>query len=122
MYSAADFAQAQRFRSWFRRQVATLLATYDVLVTPTWATPAFPSSEMLPERMILTPGYTPQWNFTGLPAVAVPCGFSSDGLPLSMQIIGRPFAEATVLKVADAYQRLTDWPPIAATAAAGSSA
>jgi len=125
LYSAADYAQAQRFRTWFRREVATLLSTYDVLITPTWATPAFPLSEMLPERMILTPGYTPQWNLTGLPAVAVPCGFSSDGLPLSMQIIGRPFAEATVLKVADAYQRLTDWhlrvPPIAATAAAGSS-
>ncbi len=124
MYSAADFAQAQRFRGWFRRQVAGLLRTYDVLVTPTWATPAFPLSEMLPERMILTPGYTPQWNFTGLPAVAVPCGFSADGLPLSMQVIGRPFAEATVLKVADAYQRLTDWhlrvPPIAADATAGS--
>jgi aspartyl-tRNA(Asn)/glutamyl-tRNA(Gln) amidotransferase subunit A len=121
MYSAADYAQAQRFRGWFRRAVATLLATYDVLVTPTWATPAFPLTEMLPERMILTPGYTPQWNFTGLPAVAVPCGFSSDGLPLSMQIIGRPFAEATVLKVADAFQRLTDWhlrvPPIAGGAA-----
>ncbi|MFV0309938.1 MAG: amidase [Desertimonas sp.] len=126
LYSAADYAQAQRFRTWFRREVAALLRTYDVLITPTWATPTFPLSEMLPERMILSPGFTPQWNLTGLPAVAVPCGFSSDGLPLSMQIIGRPFAEATVLKVADAYQRLTDWhlrvPPIVTAAVAGSPA
>ncbi len=118
LFSAGDFAQAQRFRNWFRAEVARVLAEFDVLVTPTWATPAFLLSEMLPERMILTPGYTPQWNLTGLPAVAVPCGFSSSGLPLSMQIIGRPFAEATVLKVADAYQQLTDWhlqvPPVAA--------
>ena len=126
LYSAADYAQANRFRTWFRRRVAELLRTYDVLITPTWATPAFPLSEMVPERMILNPGYTPQWNLTGLPAVAVPCGFSSDGLPLSMQIIGRPFAEATVLKVADAYQRLTDWhlrvPPVAATTTTRSAA
>ena len=58
------------------------------------------------------------WNLIGLPALAVPCGFSSTGLPLSMQIVGKPFDETTVLRVGDAYQQLTDWhlrvPPIAA--------
>jgi aspartyl-tRNA(Asn)/glutamyl-tRNA(Gln) amidotransferase subunit A len=116
--TAADYAQAQRFRRAFRRKVAAVLSELDVLITPTSATPAPRADEMSPEKMLLGPSFTGPWNFTGLPAVAVPCGFSSSGLPLSMQIIGRPFAEATVLKVADAYQRLTDWhlrvPPMAA--------
>lgn len=122
LFTAGDYAQAQRFRSRFRRDVAALLERFDVLVTPTWATPAPLLAEMTPERMITGPGFTPQWNFAGLPAVAVPCGFSSSGLPLSMQIVGKPFAEATVLKIADAYQRVTDWhlrvPPVASLAAA----
>jgi aspartyl-tRNA(Asn)/glutamyl-tRNA(Gln) amidotransferase subunit A len=121
-YTAADFAQAQRFRTAFRRKVAAVLSEFDVLITPTSATPAPRSDEMSPEKMLLGPSFTGPWNLTGLPAVAIPCGFSSSGLPLSMQIIGRPFAEATVLKVADAYQRLTDWhlrvPPIGVLAAA----
>ncbi len=120
--SAGDYAQAQRFRSWFCRQVAQVLSTVDVLVTPTMPTPAARIDDMSPWKNVDAPSFTGPWNFTGLPAVAVPCGFSSSGLPLSMQIIGKPFAEATVLKVADAYQRLTDWhlqaPPVAAPVAA----
>ena len=49
------------------------------------------------------------FNITGLPTLAIPTGFSSSGLPLSMQISGRPFDEATVLRVGHAYQRATDW-------------
>jgi aspartyl-tRNA(Asn)/glutamyl-tRNA(Gln) amidotransferase subunit A len=49
------------------------------------------------------------FNVTGSPALAVPTGFSSAGMPLSMQIIGKPFAEATVYRVAAAYERETDW-------------
>jgi aspartyl-tRNA(Asn)/glutamyl-tRNA(Gln) amidotransferase subunit A len=107
--TASDYAQAQRFRAFFRREVAKLLATYDVLITPTWPSPAPRSDSMSPEDQLRRPSFTGPWNLAGLPAVAVPCGFSSTGLPLSMQIIGRPFAEATALKVADAYQRMTDW-------------
>ena len=66
---------------------------------------------------LLGPSFTGMWNLIGLPGLAVPCGFSSTGLPLSMQVVGKPFAEATALRVGDAYQRLTDWhlrvPPIA---------
>ncbi len=61
-------------------------------------------------------------NYLGFPAMAVPSGFTTSGLPASMQLIGRPFAEATLIKVADAYQRLTDWhdcmPPLATSVAA----
>ncbi|MFV0309937.1 MAG: amidase [Desertimonas sp.] len=109
MYSAADFVQAQRFRRAFRRKVAAVMSEFDVLITPTSAAPAPRRDEMTPERMLAGPSFTGPWNLTGLPAVAVPCGFSASGLPISMQIVGRPFAEATVLKAADAFQRRTDW-------------
>jgi len=59
---------------------------------------------------------TRPFNFSGHPACAVPCGFTAGGLPIGMQIVGRPFDEATVLRAADAYQRATDWhtrrPPV----------
>ena len=53
--------------------------------------------------------YTAPWNLLGLPAVVVPCGFSREGLPVSIQIVGRAFDDATVLRLARAYERVTDW-------------
>jgi aspartyl-tRNA(Asn)/glutamyl-tRNA(Gln) amidotransferase subunit A len=81
----------------------------DLLVTPTMPTPAPPQAEMTPETFMKLPSFMGQWNLSGLPALAVPCGFSESGLPISMQLIGRPFEEATVLGAGDAYQRTTDW-------------
>ena len=52
---------------------------------------------------------TRPWNGLGLPALSVPCGFSAAGLPIGLQLVGRPFDEATVLRAADAFQRLTDF-------------
>jgi len=52
---------------------------------------------------------TRPFNYLGLPAVSLPCGFDGNGLPVGLQLAGRPFAEARVLKVADGYQRETDW-------------
>jgi aspartyl-tRNA(Asn)/glutamyl-tRNA(Gln) amidotransferase subunit A len=109
LYSAADYAQAQRFRSWFRRQVAAVMAEVDVLLTPTSPAPAARIADMSPWAHALGPAFTGQWNFTGMPACAAPSGVSAGGLPLSLQVVGRPFAEATVLRVVDAYQRRTDW-------------
>ena len=61
------------------------------------------------EGRLTQPSFTGPWNLVGQPALAIPCGFSASGLPLSMQIVGKPFDEATVLRVGDAYQQLTDW-------------
>jgi aspartyl-tRNA(Asn)/glutamyl-tRNA(Gln) amidotransferase subunit A len=122
LVNGPDYVQAQRFRAYFKKAVATAMADVDVLVTPTATTPAEKISEMDMQRRLLGPSFTGMWNLIGLPALAVPCGFSSTGLPLSMQIVGKPFDEATVLRAGDAYQRLVDWqlrvPPIAIQVAA----
>lgn len=120
-YTAADVIQANRVRTAFCADVAQLLETHDVIVTPTAVTPAERTDTMDISKRLGQPSYTGHWNLTGLPAVAVPVGLSASGLPMSMQIIGRPFAEAAVLAVADALQRSTDWhllvPPVAQPAA-----
>ncbi|MGW6199021.1 amidase [Kribbella sp. NPDC055110] len=108
-YSAGDVAQAERFRRYFARQVAALLDEYDVIVTPSAPVPAERAADLTPSKRLQVPSFTGHWNLTGLPAIAVPVGFSTSGLPLSMQIVGKPFAEGTVLKVADALQRVSDW-------------
>jgi aspartyl-tRNA(Asn)/glutamyl-tRNA(Gln) amidotransferase subunit A len=116
--TAADYAQAQRFRSRFCREVAKLFTEFDVLVTPGALGPAERVDEMDMNKRMIAPNFTGQWNFAGLPAVVLPCGANDAGLPLPLQIIGRPFAEGTVLRVADAYQRQTAWhlrqPPVPA--------
>lgn len=109
LLTAADYAQAQRFRSRFRREVATVLSSFDALLTPGSLGPAERADEMRMEHRLVAPSFHGQWNFAGLPAIVVPCGVHSTGLPLALQVVGPPFAEATVLRVADAYQRRTDW-------------
>jgi aspartyl-tRNA(Asn)/glutamyl-tRNA(Gln) amidotransferase subunit A len=117
LFSGPDYLQAQRVRSYFKKAVAAVMRDVDVLVTPTSTTPAEKSAEMDMQRRLLGPSFTGMWNLIGLPGLAVPCGFSSTGLPLSMQVVGKPFDEATVLRLGDAYQQLTDWhvrvPPMA---------
>jgi len=121
--TSADYAQAQRFRSFFCHRMAELFVGFDVLVTPATLGPAERADQMDMEKRLAGPGFTGQWNLAGLPAVVLPCGAAAaSDLPLAMQIVGRPFDEATVLRVADAYQRLTQWhlrvPPVHALALA----
>ena len=84
----AEYMQAQRLRAEICRETAGVLEPVDVLATPTAC----------------------------LPALALPCGFSSAGLPLSLQLAGRPFDAALVLRVGDAYEQATEWharrPPV----------
>lgn len=118
LYNGPDFIQANRFRFYFKKAVAAVMADIDVLITPTSPAPAEKIADLDHEKRLLGPvSFTGMWNLIGLPALALPCGFSSSGLPLSMQIVGKPFDEATVLKLGDAYQQIVDWqlrvPPIA---------
>ena len=110
LVTAADYLRAQRLRERFRREVDALLERVDLLVFPGQMTPAlrfedFPMSGLAPASM----RYTAPWNLLGLPAVVVPCGVSREGLPVSIQIVGRPSDDATVLRLARAYERATDW-------------
>jgi aspartyl-tRNA(Asn)/glutamyl-tRNA(Gln) amidotransferase subunit A len=117
LYSAPDLVQAQRVRRYGQKVISDLLGPFDALLTPTSGIGAPPLDGLTSESMLKWPSFTSIWNATGLPALAVPMGFTDDGLPLSLQIVGKPFDEATVLAVGDAYQQLTDWhlavPPIA---------
>ena len=122
--SGADYVNGQRARTLVRDSVDAVLAGLDVLVAPTTpiaatavgATHAEINGERQPVRQSLI-RFTRPFNVTGHPAASIPCGFTRDGLPIGLQIVGRPFDEATVLRVADAYQSATDWhtrrPPLA---------
>ena len=84
-------------------------AKYDVLLSPTSATPAFRLGERTGDAlaMYLTDLATVSVNIAGLPGLSLPCGFTG-GLPVGMQLIGKPFAEGTLLNAAHAYQQATD--------------
>ena len=110
LVTAADFLRAQRLRARLRREVLALLGRVDALVFPGQAAPA-QRFEDVATNSVIVPGsrYTNVWNLLGLPAIVVPCGFSREGLPVSIQIVGRPFDEATILRIARAYERATAW-------------
>ncbi len=115
---AALYHRAQRARELLRRQMLEVLTRVDVLVCPVTAEPApeieevartFASEDDVRDRIFGARALTTPYNLSGLPAVSVPCGFTSSGLPIGMQIGGRAFDEATVLQVASAYEQATDW-------------
>jgi aspartyl-tRNA(Asn)/glutamyl-tRNA(Gln) amidotransferase subunit A len=105
---AADYVQALRVRRWAMKTIAALMADYDVLLTPTMKGPAGRRADM-GYAMNLDMGIlTSPWSWIGYPALAIPMGFSED-LPLSLQVVGKPFDESAVFKAAHAYQTVTDW-------------
>lgn len=114
--TGVHYVRAQQARALLRREVDEALARRDVLLAP--ATPiTAPAIEARQATLGDGPAdirsalirLTRPFNFSGHPACSVPCGVTAGGLPIGMQIVGRPFDEATVLRAADAYQRLTDW-------------
>ena len=109
-YYDAYYLKAQRVRTVIRREFKQALADHDVLVTPTSPSVAFRLGEKTsdPLAMYLSDLFTIPVNIAGLPALSIPCGFS-EGLPVGLQLIGRPFEEGTLLRTAHAYGELTDW-------------
>src|SRR5215469_12633591 len=108
LISSRDYIQAQRERRRMLAEMAPVYADYDVLVTATAGATAPPLGTWRTIEFWRRPSTTP-FNVTGGPALAQCIGFSNNGLPLSMQIAGRPFDDATVLRVAHAYERATPW-------------
>jgi aspartyl-tRNA(Asn)/glutamyl-tRNA(Gln) amidotransferase subunit A len=113
LVSGAQYLLVQRARAQVRDDLLQALATkVDVLMLPTAGSQVGRVAEESPGLSIVAANfaiYTPIFNFTGLPAIQVPCGFDSDGLPVGLQIAGKPFDEATVCQVAYAYEQSTSW-------------
>ena len=116
LLSAGDYLQAQRARTWARREFAEVMRTVDLLVTPTMTQPAPAFEGYDPASTIRGRSFTAPFNVTGLPAISVPCGFTESGLPIGMQIAGKPFDEPGVIQAAYTYQQHAGWyqtrPPI----------
>ena len=114
IFPAQAYYKAQKLRTMFRNQVHQALEQYDVLVTPTASVPALPIVEdpvrgSKEEAAPLTYLQTRTFNLASAPAVSLNCGFSDEGLPIGLQIGGRPGADQTVLNVAYAYEQATGW-------------
>ncbi|MGH7031350.1 MAG: amidase, partial [Stellaceae bacterium] len=109
LIGARDYVQAQRERRRILAEMAPVYDKFDVLVTATAGGPAPRLDAWRTIQFWRRPSLTTPFNVTGGPALAQCIGFSSSGLPLSMQIVGRPFADASVLRVAHAYELATPW-------------
>jgi aspartyl-tRNA(Asn)/glutamyl-tRNA(Gln) amidotransferase subunit A len=109
LFTAAEYTQAQRLRERLRGEMLDVLKTVDVLATPTAPVTPPPFSAVFNPDFPFARSNMAPFNMSGLPALAVPCGFSRAGLPISLQIAGRPFDEATVLRAGHAYEQATPW-------------
>jgi aspartyl-tRNA(Asn)/glutamyl-tRNA(Gln) amidotransferase subunit A len=113
--TTATYIQARRQVDQYRHNIRKVFETVDLLVTPTTPVPPFTISELLADmdnlrtREILSLRNTRPFNILGLPSISVPCGFTKSGLPIGLQISGAPWAEANVLRLAQAYEQQTDW-------------
>jgi aspartyl-tRNA(Asn)/glutamyl-tRNA(Gln) amidotransferase subunit A len=115
--SAYDYIQASRLRARFTREfIAGVFSRVDVFVASTIPEPApslaeakSGSTDDVVKRMGRFSRLTRPLNTLGLPALSVPCGFSADGLPIGIQLIGRPFDEALILRLGHAYEQAAGW-------------
>ncbi len=108
-YYDAYYLKAQQVRTLLRQDHERAFERVDLVATPTTPTPAFALGEKTsdPLQMYLNDIFTVSANLTGLPAISVPCGFTSSRLPIGLQLTGRMFDEPSVLRAADAFQRET---------------
>jgi aspartyl-tRNA(Asn)/glutamyl-tRNA(Gln) amidotransferase subunit A len=110
-YYDAYYLKAQKVRTLIRQDFLDAFEKVDVLLTPVAPTPAFAIGEKVndPLQMYLSDIYTIPVNLAGTCAMSLPCGFSADGLPIGLQLIGKPFEEATILGTAYAFEQATTW-------------
>lgn len=115
---AVEYLRAQHQRRLFSSALRSAMQGVDALILPTQPVPAIQITQM--DQQITIEGreenatgamlrLTMPFNLSGLPAISFPCGFSSQGLPLGLQAVGKPFEEGLVLRIAHAYQQMTDW-------------
>lgn len=116
--AAVDYLRAQHSRRIFSSNLRAVMQSVDALVLPTIPMPAITIEQI--DQDISIDGITENatvallsltmpFNLAGLPAISFPCGFTATGLPIGLQVVGKPFEEAMILRIAHAYQQLTDW-------------
>jgi len=109
-YYEAYYGKAQKIRTLVRNEFARAFETVDVMVGPMTPNVAFKHGEKEdPIAMYMNDVFAVPANLAGLPALSLPCGFSRDGLPIGLQLVGKALDEATLLRVAYAYEQATDW-------------
>jgi aspartyl-tRNA(Asn)/glutamyl-tRNA(Gln) amidotransferase subunit A len=117
-YHDAYYGRAQNVREWMKREFAAAFERFDFLVSPTTPAPAFRIGEKAedPLSMYLSDIFTVPANLVGFPAIALPSGFTAEGLPVSLQVMAPHFGEADLLRAARAYERETNYgmrrPPV----------
>jgi aspartyl-tRNA(Asn)/glutamyl-tRNA(Gln) amidotransferase subunit A len=109
-YYDAYYVKAQKVRTLIKHDFERAWESVDAIVAPTSPTVAFPLNARTgdPYQMYLADIFTIPANMAGIPGVSVPCGFA-DGLPVGLQFLGKPFDEATMLKIAHVYERSESW-------------
>jgi aspartyl-tRNA(Asn)/glutamyl-tRNA(Gln) amidotransferase subunit A len=116
LFTAEEYVQAQRLRARLRGDMHRTLREVDLLATPTAPVTAPTFRAVLDPDFPFARSNMAPFNMAGLPALALPCGFAPNGLPVSLQLAGRPFDEATVLRAGHAYEQATEWhrrrPPV----------
>ncbi|MFH0878001.1 MAG: Asp-tRNA(Asn)/Glu-tRNA(Gln) amidotransferase subunit GatA [Candidatus Omnitrophota bacterium] len=110
-YYDAYYLRASKVRALIRRDFEQVFKEFDLILTPTSPTAAFKIGEKMddPLAMYLSDIYTISANLAGVPAVSVPCGMTKSGLPIGMQILGKPFAEEEILRLVYHYEQKTPW-------------
>jgi aspartyl-tRNA(Asn)/glutamyl-tRNA(Gln) amidotransferase subunit A len=118
LFTSADYVQAQRVRNVLKREFAETLGRVDLVASPTMSIPAPRFDEVVEKSTIggRVPSFTMPYNMTGMPAITVPCGFTSSGLPIGLQLAARPFDEPTAFRAAYTYEQHARWfdrrPPV----------
>jgi aspartyl-tRNA(Asn)/glutamyl-tRNA(Gln) amidotransferase subunit A len=105
LFTAGEYVQAQRVRNVIKREFANVLQQVDLIASPTMSNPppAFQGIDVMTTTRV--PSFTGPYNLTGMPAISVPCGFNAKGLPIGLQLAGKPFDEPTVLRAAYTFQQ-----------------
>ncbi len=110
-YYDAYYLKAQKVRTLIKQDFDEAFKSFDAIITPTAPTTAFKLGEKTsdPLSMYLSDIYTISVNLAGVPAISLPCGFAKNGLPIGLQIIGKPFDEEMLFRIGHAYEQATEW-------------
>ncbi len=105
------YGKAQRVRTLIKNDFDKAFKDFDAIITPTSPTVAFNLGEKIedPLKMYLSDVFTISANLAGIPGISIPCGFNKNSLPIGLQILGKPFDEKTILRIAYAYEQNTEW-------------